>query len=183
MVEILCFCGSLRQPSYNRAALEATQMLAPDGLNLRMAELGSLPLFNPDLEGPAEVAALAHAMAHADGLLIASPEYAHGISSVLKNALDWLVSDENFPEMPVALINTSPRASHAMAALREVLKTMSANIVEPAYVTLPLLGSALNAVGIAENPKLAKMLQKMLDELKIEIRENPRLSAVQKREV
>ena len=157
-------------------------MLAPDGVALRMAALGALPLFNPDDEGHHEVVALAQAIAEADGVLIASPEYAHGISSVLKTALDWLVSDENFPEMPVALLNTSPRASHAMAALKEVLKTMSANIVEPACITLPLLGSELNAAGILSDPALAKPLQKMLDDFRTEIRLTPRLSAVLKRE-
>ena len=77
--------------------------------------LGILPLFNPDLDDMhiAEVKLLRDAVQQADGLMIASPEYAHGISGVMKNALDWLVSDENFPGKPVLLLNTSPRASHA----------------------------------------------------------------------
>lgn len=181
-MEILCLCGSLRRSSYNRAALDAARGLAPAGMELRIAPLGYLPLFNPDIVENTEVANLTHAIAHADAVLIASPEYAHGISGPLKNALDWLVSDQTFPGMPVALINTSPRASHAMAALREVLTTMSANIVERACISLPLLGSELDAAGIADDPALAKALRDMLNELADEIRQNPRLSAVQKRE-
>ena len=182
MTEILCLCGSLRQPSYNRAALEAAGMLAPEGVLLRMATLSALPLFNPDEEDHHEVAALAQAIAEADGVLIASPEYAHGISSVLKNALDWLVSDQAFPEMPVALINTSPRAHHAMDALREVLRTMSANIIAPACIELPLLGSELDASGVAAHPAHSKVLRKMLGTFANEIHQSPRLTTVQKRE-
>ncbi len=182
MVEILCLCGSLRRPSYNRAALEAARVLSPRGVALRMADISQLPLFNPDLEANAEVAALTRAVGEADGMLIASPEYAHGISGVLKNALDWLVSDENFPEMPVALINTSPRANHAKAALMEVLRTMSANIIAPACVELPLLGSELDAAGVVANASHSKVLRDMLARFASEIHQNPRLSAVQKRE-
>ncbi len=157
-------------------------MLAPEGISLRMAELERLPLFNPDDEGRVEVAALAQAIAEADGVLIASPEYAHGISSVLKNALDWLVSDQAFPEMPVALINTSPRAHHAVDALKEVLRTKSANIIAPACVELPLLGSELDAAGVAAHPAHSKVLRELLSRFAKEIHQNPRLTAVQKRE-
>ncbi len=150
--------------------------LAPAGVSLRMAALGGLPLFNPDQEGHIEVAALVQAIAEADGVLIASPEYAHGISSVLKNALDWLVSDQTFPEMPVALINTSPRASHAMLALKEVLRTMSANIIDPACVELPLLGSELEAAAVAAHPAHGKVLRDMLRRFAAEIHQYPRLT-------
>ena len=76
--------------------------------------LGDLPLFNADLEDnpPASVRALRSSIGSADALLIASPEYAHGISSVIKNALDWLVSFEGFVAKPIAVVNTSPRARH-----------------------------------------------------------------------
>ena len=69
-------------------------------------------------------------LAAADGVLISSPEYAHGIPGSLKNALDWLVSDVEFVGKPVVLINSSASdAEHAMAQLTEVLKTMSARIL------------------------------------------------------
>src|SRR5690349_11997273 len=101
--------------------------------------LGTLPLFNPDLEAdpPPAVREFRDAVGRADALIVASPEYAHGISGVLKNGLDWLVSFEGFIGKPVALVNTSPRAHHALDTLREVLQTMSARILPEASVTLP----------------------------------------------
>jgi len=77
----------------------------------------------------------------------------------MKNALDWLVSSVEFPEKPVALINTSQRAVHSEAQLREILKTMSARMIDEASITLPLLGRNLDAAGIAADPILSAQLQ------------------------
>jgi NAD(P)H-dependent FMN reductase len=65
--------------------------------------------------------------------LISSPEYARGVAGVMKNALDWLVRSFEFPNKPVGLINTSPRATHAVAALTLTLETMSARLVRDAF--------------------------------------------------
>lgn len=160
-IRIVCLSGSLRRASYNTAALRAMQALAPPDVEVVIFEgMGNLPLFNPDLEDsplPA-VSALRHELRISDGLVIASPEYAHGISGVLKNALDWLVSGEEFPNYPVALINTSPRASHAQAALREVLQTMSGNIIDQASISLPLTGSHYNSSDIISDPRMSREL-------------------------
>lgn len=158
-VRILCLSGSLRKNSYNSALIKAIRALAPSDLEVAIFEgMGQLPLFNPDLEGQVlpTVDGLRKEVKESDGLLIASPEYAHGISGVLKNALDWLVSGDEFPCMPVALINTSPRALHAQAALREVIKTMSGNIIERASISVPLLGSNLDENGIVKDPEISR---------------------------
>ncbi|MBS0396633.1 MAG: NAD(P)H-dependent oxidoreductase, partial [Proteobacteria bacterium] len=143
---ILAIPGSLRRRSLNAALLRAAARLAPPGTALTVyAEAGDLPLFNPDLEGrePAAVRGLWRAVERADALVIASPEYAHGVSGVIKNLLDWLVGFPPFCGKPVAVLNASARARHADAALRETLRTMSAVIVEEASVTVPLLGAGL----------------------------------------
>lgn len=102
--------------------------------------LGDLPLFNADLDGnePEAVRRFQAAMAGADGILICSPEYAHGVSGAMKNALDWLVSDVAMVGKPVALINASPRATSAQEALLETLRTMSWNVVREACRTVPV---------------------------------------------
>lgn len=122
--------------------------------------LGDLPLFNPDLETapPQHVLALRSRITASDALLIASPEYAHGVSGVIKNALDWLVSFEPFVHMPVAVLNASPRAHHADEALRETLMTMSARVCDAASITIPLLGAGLQASTIIQQSDLAEII-------------------------
>lgn len=127
--------------------------------------LGGLPHFNPDLDTedpPVPVAILRRHVGAADGLLISSPEYAHGLAGSMKNALDWLVRSVEFPFKPVALLNTSQRSTHALAQMREVLITMSARLVEEASITLPLNGRVLDAEGIVADPDLAPPLRQAM---------------------
>jgi len=145
-MKILALCGSLRRASMNAALLRASARLAPPGVVVENFSPAELPLFNPDLEAqlPAPVRRLHTAIDACTALLIASPEYAHGVSGVLKNALDWLVSFEGFVGKPVAIFNASPASVHAHAALREILTTMSATIVDAACLALPLRGLRLD---------------------------------------
>jgi len=165
-IRILCLSGSLRALSYNTAVLYALKQLIPVHIEMKIFEqMKDLPLFNPDIENAhiASVAALQNEIYNADGLIIASPEYAHGISGVLKNALDWLVASDGFPLLPVALINTSPRAHHAQDALREVLGTMSAIVVDPACIDVTLLGSDLDMHGIVNHTEISDSLLNMAE--------------------
>jgi len=162
-MKILAISGSLRAASHNTAVLLAAKRLAPAGVVVELFDgIGKLPFFNSDLETehlPEEVAAFRTAIGAANGLLISSPEYARGVSGLMKNALDWLVGSQEFPGKPVALINTSPRATDALAALTLTLETMSSVIVRDASITLPLLGTANDAESIAANPELAEPLR------------------------
>jgi chromate reductase len=112
---------------------------------------------------PTKVARFRTVIGAADGLLISSPEYARGVSGVIKNALDWLVGSHEFPGKPVALINTSPRATHALESLTITLETMSAQLVRDASITLPLLGTVNDADSIAANPEFAGPLRGALE--------------------
>ncbi len=167
-MRILAISGSLRATSSNTAALRAAQLLAAPGMEIILyGELGALPHFNPDLEElrlPA-VVELEAMVRHADALLISSPEYARGVPGALKNALDWLVSSDAFVGKPVALINTSPRATHAMASLALTLETMAGRMVPEACIVLPLLGKSLDAAAIAADAELAGRVKGALDAL------------------
>ncbi len=157
-MKILALSGSLRANSINSALLRAAARLAPVELTVTVYYgLGDLPLFNPDIEDRSiESVTNFHAqVANADALLIASPEYAHGVTGTIKNALDWLVSFEPFTYKPVGIFNASPRAQHADVALREILKTMSAMVVEEASMTVPLLGASLDEDGMVSTPSVA----------------------------
>jgi NAD(P)H-dependent FMN reductase len=150
----------LRKVSYNTAALESLKHMAPEHVEIVIGDIGNLPLFNPDREGefiPA-VEKLKVSLAECSGLIIASPEYAHGISGPMKNALDWLVGGAEFPNKPIMLINTSPRAFHGLESLREILQTMSGHIIESASVSVPLLGSNLDKNGIISNSAISTSL-------------------------
>ena len=124
-MKILAISGSLRANSKN------TKLLQNAGLEV-YSELAQLPYFNPDLdtESPPEpVARFRKLLQDADAVLISSPEYAHGVPGVLKNALDWIVSSGEFVQKPVALVNASLNATHAQASLKETLTVMMALIV------------------------------------------------------
>lgn len=150
---VLCLSGSLRCVSSNTAALEAAQQLAPSALELELYRgLCALPLFNPDDDVeplPASVLAMREAVGRADALLIACPEYAHGVPGAFKNLLDWLVGSLEFPGKPVLLLNTAARGSyHAQEALDEILRTMSAQLLttQPCAVSLPGAGCTTEQV-------------------------------------
>jgi chromate reductase, NAD(P)H dehydrogenase (quinone) len=162
IIRILAISGSLRQVSSNTALLQAAIALSPENIEIKLyGGLGDLPHFNPDLEPtePLSVRELRSQVKWSDGLLISSPEYAHGIPGVLKNGLDWLVSGEEFVGKPIALFNASPRAIHAQASLIEIATTMAGRIVPEASITVSLLGKNLDAAGIAADIEIASQLQ------------------------
>ena len=167
-VRLLAISGSLRARSTNTAVLEALAALAPGDVEVRLYRgLAELPPFNPDddEEGrtpPEPVRVLRNLVAAADGLVIAAPEYAHGVPGALKNALDWLVASEALPGKPVVLVNTAPRAFHAQAALRETLATMAARLVPEAFATLALTGKPVDREAILADERSARLLRETL---------------------
>jgi len=149
------------------AVIEAARLLAPPPLDIEIFDgLAALPHYNPDLDTdhpPRSVLTLRHAVGRADGLLICSPEYARGVAGVMKNGLDWLVASSEFPGKPVAVINASPRATHADAALRVTLATMSARLIEHSSIALPVLGRNLDAEAIAADRDLSLLMKQALE--------------------
>ncbi len=164
-MRLLALSGSLRAISVNTAVLRAAAALAPPGVEVVLyGGLGDLPHFNPDLEEsePAVVTDFRAEIRAADGLLISSPEYAHGVPGVLKNALDWLVGGSEIVGQPIALWNATPPATHAQASLAETLRTMSTRLVTEAFVEVPLRGKKVDAAGIVADPALAEHLRRAL---------------------
>ena len=91
-LRVLAFAGSLRAGSFNKALLRAARRVAPDDIEIEITDLAGIPLYDADLEqqgDPRSVTEFKERIERGDGLLIATPEYQHSISGVLKNALDW----------------------------------------------------------------------------------------------
>ena len=176
-LNVLALCGSLRQASINAALLRAATRLAAPAADIEVADwLGRLPLFNPDFENviddrelPRAVQALHLAVDAADAILIASPEYAHGVSGTIKNTLDWLVSFEPFIHKPVAVINASPRARHADEALRETLRTMSAGLVGERSFAVELLGAHVSEDAMVDSEDVQTVVSEALAALRAEV--------------
>ena len=112
--QIAGVAGSLRRGSYNRALLRAAQQLAPVAMRIRIYDLSEIPLFSEDVERagiPPAVASLREAVGQADGFLVATPEYNHGVPGVMKNAFDWLSRPPGKSVLngkPSAIVGASP---------------------------------------------------------------------------
>jgi chromate reductase len=143
---ILGLAGSLRRRSFNRGLLRAAVDLAPSGVRVEEFDLAAIPLYNGDFEGenlPPLVAELKARVAAADALLLASPEYNHSVSGVLKNAIDWAsrpASGSPLQHKPIALMGAATGGFGTVRGqlhLRQVLaSTRSYVMVEPAiYVS------------------------------------------------
>jgi NAD(P)H-dependent FMN reductase len=148
--------------------LRAAARLAPATMQFDLyPPLADIPLFNPDIEAsdPQPVRRLREAIRDADALIIASPEYAHGITGVLKNALDWMVGTDAFVYKPVAVFNASPSSVHADAALREVLSVMSSRIIAEASIAIQIRGSRLDEHGIVNDGERASAIRSALNAL------------------
>jgi NAD(P)H-dependent FMN reductase len=161
--------GSLRRVSINGAVIDAAVDLAPGDVVVEgYRGLADLPPFNPDIEDAAAsepVRSLRQTLAQADALVISSPEYAHGVPGVLKNALDWVVGSGELIDKPVAVFNASTRARHAWESLVETLTTMSAVVVREASITLPLDGRRPDAAALAADAAVADAIRTALASL------------------
>jgi chromate reductase, NAD(P)H dehydrogenase (quinone) len=139
-MKILGISGSLRDDSYNTKLLRAAAELAPDGVELELWNgLKAVPPFDEDDEGdqaPAGVTELYDAIAGADAILFATPEYNSSIPGQLKNAIDWASRPKAtapIRNMPAAVVGASTSmfgAVWAQAELRKVLASAGARVVE-----------------------------------------------------
>jgi NAD(P)H-dependent FMN reductase len=167
---ILAVSGSLQSASANTALVRLAAGLSDECRQVHVFErLAELPYFNPDLDGddpPHAVAELRASVAAASGLLIASPEYAHEMPGVLKNALDWLVSSGELYAKPVAVLCAAPSADRGIyvrEALQRTLTAQGATIVTSSTIAVPPPASRSTAAwSIAARATLRRVLEALV---------------------
>ena len=159
-IKILGIPGSLRQQSYNRGLIRAAQEVAPEGVEVTMYLLHDLPFYNADVEAegdPEAVTRFKNAIAEADALLIATPQYNRSVPGVLKNAIDWASRRQGksasvLSEKPVAIVGVTPGKSFTEPAqidLREILAGTRSRVMPDPEVKL---GAAEDRY--ADNPEI-----------------------------
>ncbi|WP_460862302.1 NAD(P)H-dependent oxidoreductase [Nocardiopsis coralliicola] len=139
---VLAICGSLRRGSHNAALLELAGAVRSDVVLSGAGMAGRLPLFNPDLDTeqalPPAVAEFRACAERAHGIVIATPEYAHGPSGVTKNAMDWLVGSGGMADRPTLLMAASPGQAGGLRGhlpLIPALTLMGAHLVDSVTVS------------------------------------------------
>ncbi len=174
-VRILGIPGSLRRLSYNRGLLQAARAVAPDGMPIEIADLRPIPLYDGDVDAegePQPVAAFKAQIAGADALLIATPEYNHLLSGVLKNAIDWAsrpAGKSVLRHKPVAIMGASGGASgtaRAQLALRQVLTSTECYVLPSPQVLVPNARERFDAEGRLTDERIREQIRALLEALR-----------------
>ena len=174
MTRILGVSGSLRAGSYNTALLRAAQALKVDGVDLDVATLHGIPLYDGDLEQgeglPTAVTALKERIAASDGVLLVTPEYNNGIPGVFKNAIDWLSRPPNdsariFADRAFAVIGASPGGFGtilAQAAWLPVLRTLGVRHWSGGRLMVARANKVFDEQGAIQDEALREQLRKFV---------------------
>ncbi len=164
--KILAISGSTRKNSTNHNLIKALADLAVESLDITIFEgLSSIPQYNPDDDGEhvaAEVANFREQLNDAEGIIICTPEYAHGVPGTLKNAIDWTISSSNFPHKPTLLITASTDGKYGHAALLETLTAIEAKNVMNLQLVIPFVKTKINAEGTITDSKTLGEVKKLI---------------------
>jgi chromate reductase, NAD(P)H dehydrogenase (quinone) len=172
-VRILGFAGSLRKASLNRALLRAAQERAPEGMTIEAFDLIDIPLFNADVEAqgdPPAVAAFKDAIRAADGVLMVTPEYNHGVPAVTKNAVDWASRKPHVLKgKPVGIIGASQTqtgTARGQSQLRQTFEFVDCIAMTQPEILVFRAHEKFDAAGNLTDAKTAEYLGKYLEALK-----------------
>jgi chromate reductase len=171
-LRILGLAGSLRAGSLNRALLRAAAELAPPSMAIDTFDLGSVPLYNGDVEAegdPLGVVQLKQAIEAADGVLFATPEYNHGVPGVMKNSVDWASRPPGRASLgrkPVGIIGASPGitgTARGQSQLRQAFEFTNSYCMPQPELLIFKAHEKFDANGNLVDDATAKYLQRYLD--------------------
>ena len=174
-ITILGIAGSLREKSYNRAALRAAQQLAPEGAEVEIFDINGIPGFSEDDEQnpPAKVTALKEKIRAADAILFVTPEYNYSIPGVLKNAIDWAsrpYGDSAWDGKPVAVMGASVGVlgtARAQYHLRQMFVFLNMHAVNQPEVMIGNAAQRFDEQGNLTDETTKKLIGQLLQNLMV----------------
>jgi len=172
-MNILAISGSLRKGSFNTMLVHALQILAPTNMQICVADISELPLYNQDSEAefPSAAQALKDKVVAADGIIIATPEYNRSIPGVLKNAIDWVsrpYGQNSFAKKPVLIMGVSSGklgTAIAQSHLRMMLTYLDTQIIGQPEIYLGPGNEIFDAEGNIADESTKVFLTKALETL------------------
>jgi chromate reductase len=173
IIRVLGLSGSLRKSSFNTGLLKAASQLLPEGMELEIFNLSSIPLYNGDLENtgvPESVINFKKHIVSSDALLLAIPEYNYSISGVLKNAIDWAsrpVKDSPLNEKPFAMMGAGGALGTARAQyhFRQVAVYTNMLTFNKPELMVPRAYEKFDDKGNLVDEKVKDQLKNLLQEL------------------
>ena len=163
--------GSLRKGSFNRKIAPSLMQVAPKSLEMKVIEIGQLPLFNQDDEAipPDTWISFRAAIKPLDGILLVTPEYNRSVPAVLKNALD--VGSRPYGESiwnakPCAIVSASIGAIGGFGAnhhLRQSLVFLNMPCMQQPEVYLSFVDKLFDEKGDLNNEGTKTFLSRFME--------------------
>lgn len=165
--KVLAISGSTRRNSTNHSLLTAIAGMTADSLDITiLGSIADLPHFDPDrnLEDvPDPVVDLRQRLGKADGVIICTPEYAHGVPGSLKNAIDWTVSSSDFYQKPTVLITASSDGRFGHQGLLETLRVIEAKDVDQLQLLIQFIKTKVDGSGRIIDETTKKEVKQLMD--------------------
>ncbi len=164
---VLAISGSTRQNSTNYSLIKAIAELSAGNFNVIIFEgLSDLPHFNPDNKNenvPKQITDFRELINDADGVIICTPEYAHGVPGTLKNAIDWTVSTCEFSQKPTVLITASTDGQYGHKSLLETLRVIETKNIEQLQLLIPFAKTKINNDNKITDDKTLTDIKKLIE--------------------
>lgn len=166
--KVLAISGSTRQNSSNHKLINAIAALAAGQMDITTFDgIDTLPHFNPDNNNGQvvkEVEDFRKLLRDADGVLICTPEYAHGVPGSLKNAIDWTVSTNEFSHKPTALITASTDGRFGHTALLETLRVIEAKNIDQLQMVIQFIRTKVSDDGQITHDQTLQNIKQLIED-------------------